>query len=772
MRPFTGSGALRVRHNPPRTVLIGTLVAAWLIATTQGVAAAPPTSDQAMAAAGGTRILTSSGRSSAGGRIDVQALRESASPSGAPDPALAMPGAYPIIARQPVGSQGLRSPRIPTAPPGATATIPTTMTLEVTPANPIIYPGSIHLTSTITPVPIASGGFIPAVAFYIDGNLNRVDTIADDGTSQADMQPAPGTHSIVAQFGGIGDYEASSSAPVSVTVVQKPDLATEQGSAALQSSQGFEVERHTPLVAATSPSIGVGPSDIITMNEREATFLDRSGTRLFHLSVPDFFFFEPAAGQANDTPRGPQIVFDKLHNRWIATQVTHDAFFGKGHVYIWFTTSSNALTADWWTYRFDFNNEAPRNPEIGISSNKIAIGYDVATIDTSTDLGSTMLVVDTAQLFAHPSIVNYQRTAFDPTLHGWRPAVNRSAGPDLWAVGWTSAVDPARPMAIVMSGNVGGLSTSMFDLSGMAPNLPDLGQGAVRGPTDALWANNHLWFVSTRSCLPVGDVFEESCVRVTELDTSAGMTVLQDFVIARNGYSNFLGGIAIAGDGSVVITYSQASSGPSPEPNPISTWATVQAPGDPANAVRPSQLLAAGEQICSGPECNAGSWNLTQLPVAADPNNSHAVWQASLISVAGGWATEATRLSRSSTAPAGTFVIAGGRSATNALRLGITPAPGATATATQVLISNSPTTAAGVLSTGKASPIDGRVAWSLADAAFGGSGATGARTGLPAVGRWPRQLVGRRAPRHHDQQSSRCRFRPAEPDAVAGHARG
>jgi hypothetical protein len=178
-----------------------------------------------------------------------------------------------------------------------------------------------------------------------------------------------------------------------------------------------------------------------------------------------------------------------------------------------------------------------------------------------------------------------------------------------------------------------------------------------------------------------------------------------------------------------VITYSQASSGPSMGPNPISTWATVQVPGDPVNSVRPSQLIANGEQICpGGPDCYPGSWNLTHLPVAFDPNDSHAVWQASLVSVAGGWATEATRLSRASTVAAGDFVLAGGRTATNALRLAIGPAPVASARATQLLISSSSATAGGVLTNARTSPIDRRIAWSLADAAFGGSAATGTRT--------------------------------------------
>ena len=244
----------------------------------------------------------------------------------------------------------------------------------------------------------------------------------------------------------------------------------------------------------------------------------------------------------------------------------------------------------------------------------------------------------------------------------------------------------------------------------------------------SVWENNHLWFVSTRDCLPDGDIFTAACVRVTEIDTSGVLTTLQDFVINRTGYADFMPGIGIRGDGSVVIVYSEAQAGPSPGPVPVSTWATVQVPGDPPNTIRPPQLIAEGQRTCDfGPTCsgvNTGS--LTHVQVSPDPTDTHAAWQASMITVTGGWAVEATRLSRATTGADGDFSLAGGRSVTNSLRVGIAPTP--VGTATQVLISDSPATTSGVLSKAKAGPIDLRVPWSLADPAFGGTTATGLRS--------------------------------------------
>jgi hypothetical protein len=721
------------RRRQRTTLLVGGIVAIVLgTAVSPAAAAGPRQPDTTAGTAVTTRLPASVGRSAAGRRVDMNALRGSATRTVAPGFAPVVPQPFEGLIQRSPASPTSRSPGATGSPAHSDATIPTTTTVQVTPANPVIFPTKIHVTATITPAPQPFEGFLPAVGFYVDGEFrDSSPPLTPGGVGEVDLPLGPGTFNVTAQFLGLGDYQASSSAPSSVTVVQKPDLAAEQGSAALQSSQGFEAERHSRIVAATSPSIGVGPAQMITMNERESTFYDRSGMPLFHVSTPDFFFIEPPTGQANDTPRGARIVFSQLYSRWFATEVTHDAFSGKGHVYLEFSTTADALTSDWWVYRFDFNNEAPRNPAIGVSSGMVAIGYDAATIDTSTELGSTVLVVDLSQLFALPNVVNFNRSPLGPTVHTWRPAMNRSFDNGLHAVGWTSSTDPGHIVAMTVTGSVtgGGVTFDVADLAPETTGLPDLGAPNAVGPTDAFWAPpNHLWFVSTRTCLPTGDIFTESCVRVTELDTSDSYAVQQDFVIGTNGYANFLGGIGTTDDGAVVITYSQASSGPSPNPNPISTWATVQSPGDPANSVRPSQLIAAGEPMCSGPNCILASWNLTHLSVATDPYDQNGIWQASLVSVPGGWATEATRLTRGSNPPDGTFVLAGGRPATNALRLGIAPTPDYGGTATQVLISNSPTTAGGVLANATAGPIDGRIAWSLADPAFGGSSATGSRT--------------------------------------------
>jgi hypothetical protein len=617
-----------------------------------------------------------------------------------------------------------------------TSPLATTTTLEATP-NPLTYPQLVHLVATVTPAPAPDiDGYLPGIGFNVDGAFHLPAPLDVTGVASVDMTLAPGkTYMLTADFVGNLDFGPSTSNAISEVVVQKPALATEAGNAALQSGAGFAGDAATSAVQAANPSLGVGPTTIVQMTEDGSRYFDHAGNPLFHLSLADEFLFEPP-GQ-DPSPHGPRVLYDTLHGRWISTEVTHDAFVGNGHLYIEISDTNDA-TGGFWVYRWDFADTVLSSPAIGVSSDKVAIGFGANRLSTGAFLGSSVLVVNYADLIAHLETIHDVQSTPDPTQHLWRPAVGLSAGNLLRAVGSGSATNPAHLLQLVASGTVtgqaAGVTFTLSDLTSGPAAVPDAGNdGSVPGVTSALWSNNHLWFVSTRSCLPTGDPFSEPCVRVTELSTSGTIAVLQDFAINKINSANFGGGIGLAGDGSLIVVYSQRATLPGSPGNfdPISTYATIQAPGDPVNTVRPSQLIDQGTPWCpGGPTCvGSGGGSATYVAVPADPLDTHAVWEGAVTSVAGGWRTWVSRLRTATGAPTGTMTLAGGRTATNSLRLGIGLVPGATATATQVLLSNSPTkTSSGQLASAIQVPIGWRKAWSLADAAAGGSSATGSRT--------------------------------------------
>ena len=106
-------------------------------------------------------------------------------------------------------------------PSAALAATATTTTLEVESGSVEIPIGAqsatLSVTAHVSPAPQPFQGFLPAVLFHIDGSEGGVPAPLDgNGDAATDIQLSAGTHSIVASFGGLGDFEASESDPETV----------------------------------------------------------------------------------------------------------------------------------------------------------------------------------------------------------------------------------------------------------------------------------------------------------------------------------------------------------------------------------------------------------------------------------------------------------------------------------------------------------------------------------------------------------------------------
>jgi hypothetical protein len=105
-------------------------------------------------------------------------------------------------------------------PATALAVTATTTTLDVASDSIEIgsgeTSGALVVTAHVVPAPQPFNGFIPAVGFLVDGTLNGVAPIDGSGDGSTDVHLSAGTHSIVATFGGLGDFAASESDPATV----------------------------------------------------------------------------------------------------------------------------------------------------------------------------------------------------------------------------------------------------------------------------------------------------------------------------------------------------------------------------------------------------------------------------------------------------------------------------------------------------------------------------------------------------------------------------
>jgi Big-like domain-containing protein/flagellar hook capping protein FlgD len=127
------------------------------------------------------------------------------------------------------------------------AVTPTTTTLDVPGGTQY---GSFIVTAHVLPAPQPFDFFLPAVSFLVDGNLSGVAPLDANGDGSTDLTLGVGSHSIVASFGGLGDYQASQSAPSIVTV----GLGT---TVALESSRNPALTTQSVTITAT-----VGPESI------------------------------------------------------------------------------------------------------------------------------------------------------------------------------------------------------------------------------------------------------------------------------------------------------------------------------------------------------------------------------------------------------------------------------------------------------------------------------------------------------------------------------
>ena len=160
-------------------------------------------------------------------------------------------------------------------------------------------------------------------------------------------------------------------------------------------------------------------------------------------------------------------------------------------------------------------------------------------------------------------------------------------------------------------------------------------------PTDAIWQDDRLVFVSTYPCTPSGDSSERDCVRVTELDTTGVSgtvepTLNQDFLIAANGKDSYLGGIGVAGDSTLHIGWTESGTTAGDYP---SSWSAYQAAGASPTTTSGPEQLAAGLGTYSGDR-----WG-DYIGVAQDPLVPSQVWDGNEYSGGGSeWKTRITPL--------------------------------------------------------------------------------------------------------------------------------
>ena len=420
------------------------------------------------------------------------------------------------------------------------------------------------------------------------------------------------------------------------------------------------------------PYLAVGPEHVMQVVNSSFRTMNRQGTPVEVGSLAGFIDTFPFPELANAQWFDPRLIYDSLHGRWLLTADGFDCIpeppsttYGNG--YVFFATSDTTDPTGAWTgtyiwypdYFADFTAPGTSTDKMAFTANLFDMILSASCPGEDSYIGADILVVDWADWldgnanYALDAVstddtvvtprVAVQVPATTSRLHGVIEVAGDGPGPD---VGYFSITGTAVAQTVIADIFFDVTTTGVISEFRVppAPNQPGpdpIADAVDERPTDAIWQNNLLTFVSTYPCTPSGDVTERDCVRVSQLNTtgvsvSNDPSLAQDFLIAENGKDSYMGGVGMAGDGTlhVVWTRSSATAGDFP-----SSYAAYQLPTDAANEISPEELLKAGTGVYTG-----ARWG-DYVGVAQDPIVPSAVWQGNQYSGTGAeWKTWTSRL--------------------------------------------------------------------------------------------------------------------------------
>jgi len=427
-------------------------------------------------------------------------------------------------------------------------------------------------------------------------------------------------------------------------LVATPDVAEITSFDGITESEGGDWIPADPWVAANSSYVVQVVNDMVRVSSR-------SGTTL--VSVPHEAFFNIPPGYFGADAR---IIWDATHGRWVGETIWLAGDFSLNG-FILAVSDSSDPTQGWSLIIVSYAlGQFPDYPSLASSNDKIVIaadlvdgssnfyGADINTLTWSSILGGGGLVYNycdpgayqhprAAQVLSSSSDVHIVMEAADGSGHQlyWREKgtgqcsdftdltdLTDSLGFDsLLVAGPTNDIPP--PPRQVGSDTIG---------STLHPALDER-------PTDAVWQNNHLYWVSTHpKSYDAGatwndDVVVWSTTTMTTSGSPSGNVKIE--VSPGDTIDAYMGGIGLTRNGTPIIVYSQSDAS-----SPIALYANRI---DAGGALGTPILLDTSEDAIGGER-----WG-DYAGVAMDPTGTGTVWASHMLAAADNtWRTDIVRL--------------------------------------------------------------------------------------------------------------------------------
>ena len=408
-------------------------------------------------------------------------------------------------------------------------------------------------------------------------------------------------------------------------------------------------ERPYPCLDPASSSVAVGPGDVVQVANEAIQVTDRSGAEPLTASLSDFFA-APVPGATAE----PNVLYDQNHHRWLAAESSWDCNDSPAASFIDLMVSRTADPRGTWDlYAIGSTSVFLTLDSIGTSSDKVALVFRAVTLNVaacvpgSGNTGGGFVALDWASLkvpaaasvpiatsglqtWVDPVGAVAQGTTTDPTLYvvaknGTDAFLARVKGSAVAKTATETDTD-LTTLGLPAFVNMNGVPQNGLVVGGFGDSFDD---AVVQG--------GHLWLSRTIACLAPADPLTD-CVEVAEFGVAAPPsvpTLRQDFSIGVGAAADaFMGGLAVDGNGTLHVVYSQEQSG-----GAITDSAVYQRTVDPVDSFSTSATLRTSDATYDG-----GNWG--QYPgMAPDPTDSSAVWEAVPYADAdGGWATQVGQL--------------------------------------------------------------------------------------------------------------------------------
>jgi hypothetical protein len=411
--------------------------------------------------------------------------------------------------------------------------------------------------------------------------------------------------------------------------VSGPDVEVLQQFAGVSHSEGGG-DPPDPWVAVNSSYVVQSVDSVVRVSNRSGVEVE---------SIPTWALFALPVGQS---PADTRIIWDTTHGRWVAVNVSFNAGLTDNFLNLAVSDGANP-TAGWTTYSVAFGDDLPDYPSLASSSDKIVVTDNLFDA-TSTPVGADLNTWTWSSILAGGS-ATYN---FCTTDDGWfnaRAAQVLSPSNDVHLImeavpsgnQWYSRVTGVGSCGQVIDAT----HLSVLEPFAVPPAPRQLTSDTISDavderPTDAIWQNGAMWWVSTYPFSYDGGATVNAAVvlwNVTTVSSGPPINPTGQPVAPGDGFDTFMGGIGMSRNGTLFTVYSQSS-----DSNFVYMMADQIASG-------PGEFLGEPIQLEYGDESAASERWGDFAGVAMDPVGSGTVWATHQLAAGdGSWRTEVLRL--------------------------------------------------------------------------------------------------------------------------------